>query len=251
MQDNWHTELNPVETVERITVRVPRTVSVDVNGKPTAVRTYFRGSADDGSVVVLLLDRFFDDAFTNTAVDAINGGAFATDSLNLVVMPNTYIFSLEGGNQGPLTLGFHTFFFADVTPTPVWVTGFASWISPGFFLGTDIADVTALSHEISEAINDPLLNNAVPAWEFPGFPGSCQDNLETGDPIEALVTETVPVAIDSHGERFVYHPQNEALLQWFEQKPKSDALHGAFSFPDTRALPGPATFFGQLSCPTQ
>ncbi len=252
MKDNWHTKLRPVETVERITIKVPRIVTVDVNGTPTDVRAYFRGTANDGSVVVLLLDRFFNDAFTNTAVDAINGGAFTTDSLNLVVMPNTYIFSLEGGTQGPLTLGFHTIFFDNtVTPTPVWITGFASWISTGFFLGTDIADVTALSHEISEALNDPLVNNAVPAWEFPGFPGSCQDNLETGDPIEALVTETSPVAIERHGERFVYHPQTEALLQWFEQNPKSDAIHGAFSFPDTRALPGPATFFGQLSCPTQ
>lgn len=251
MKENWHTELRPVETVERITIRVPRTVTVDVNGTPTEVRTYFSGTADDGSVVVLLLDRFFNDAFSNTVIDAINGGAFTTDAINFVVMPNTYIFSLEGGTQGTLTLGFHTFFFDDVTPTPVWVTGFASWISPGFFLGTDIGDVTALSHEISEAINDPLLNNIVPAWEFPGFPGSCQDNLETGDPIETLVTETSPVTIERHGGKFVYHPQTEALLQWFEQKPKSNAIHGAFSFPDTKALPGPATFFGQLSCPTQ
>src|SRR5205807_2044222 len=65
MKDNWHTELHPVETVERITIQVPRTATVDVNGTPTEVRTYFRGSADDGSVVVLLLDRFFDGAFTN------------------------------------------------------------------------------------------------------------------------------------------------------------------------------------------
>src|SRR5882762_494296 len=58
MKDNWHTELRPVETVERITIKVPRFVTVDVNGTPTNVRAYFRGTADDGSVVVVLLDRF-------------------------------------------------------------------------------------------------------------------------------------------------------------------------------------------------
>ena len=248
MKSGWHTELHPVETVERITIQVPRTVTIDVNGTPTEVNTYTLGSAADGSPVVELLDLFFDDAFTQTVIDAINNGAFTTDSINLVVMPNTYLFSQDLGTSF-LTLGFHTFFFDDtVTPTPVWLTGFASWISPGFFTGVDIADVSTLTHEISETLNDPLVDNAVPAWEFPGIPGGCQDNLETGDPLELFARQTVPIEIEGHGERFVYHPQTEALLQWFEQKPKSDAIHGAFSFPDMRALRGPATFFGQLSC---
>jgi len=253
MNANWHTELRPVEIVGRITIPVPRfvTVQVDVNGTPvpTQVRTYFRGVAGDGSVFVLLLDRFFNDAFFNTAVEAINAHRFITNSINLVMLPNTFIFSLEQGVQGGLELGGHTFFFANATPTPIWVTGFASWISPGIFIGSDFGDVTTLSHEISEAINDPFLSNQVPAWEFPGFPGSCQDNLETGDPIEVLAQTTVPIAIEKHGRTFVYHPQTEALLQWFEQRPKSNAIGGAFSYPDTGALTGPAKFFGQLSCP--
>jgi hypothetical protein len=255
MKENWHTELHPVEIVGRITIKVPRfvTVQVDVNGTPTPtqVRTYFRGVAGDGSVFVLLLDRFFNDAFFNTAVDAINAGSFTTDAINLAVLPNTFIFSLEQGVQGSLELGGHTLFFVDATPTPIWVTGFASWISPGVFIGSDLGDVTTLSHEISEAINDPFLSNQVPAWEFPGFPGSCQDNLETGDPIEVLPQTTVAIPIEKHGRTFVYHPQTEALLQWFEQNPKSNALGGAFSYPDTRALTGPAKFFGQLRCPAQ
>jgi hypothetical protein len=36
------------------------------------------------------------------------------------------------------------------------------------------------------------------------------------------------------------HPQNEALLQWFEFKTKSDAFHGAYSYPDTTVLTGPS-----------
>lgn len=255
MGPDWHTRLHPVEIVKRITIRVPRfvTVSVDVNGKPTdtSVRTYFRGVAADGSIFVLLLDRFFNDAFFNTVVDTINAGGFTTEAMNLVLMPNTFIFSLEQGVDGNLELGGHTFFFADTTPKPVWVAAFASWISPGVFIDSDFGDVTTISHEISEAINDPFLDNFVPAWEFPGFPGSCQDNLETGDPIEVLPRTTVAIPIEHHGRTTVYHPQNEALMQWFEQSRRSNALGGAFSYPDTQALTGPANFFGQLSCPTQ
>ena len=207
--------------------------------------------AADGSVFVELLDRYFNEQFFNTVVDTINAGGFDTGSLNLVLLPNTFLFSMEQGNSGPLIVGFHTFFFADTTPTPIWVTAFASWISPGIFIGSDFGDVTALSHEISEAMNDPFLTNAVPAWEFPGVPGSCLDLLETADPIEVLPQATVAVPINSRGDRFVYHPQNQALLQWFKQRPVSDALGGAFSYPDTNTLTGPAHFFGQLACPAQ
>jgi hypothetical protein len=77
--------------------------------------------------------------------------------------------------------------------------------------------VTALSHETSEALNDPFGNNIVPTWQFPGLPGVCQANLETGDPVEVLPTATVPIFIKEKGRVFQYHPQIEALLQWFEK----------------------------------
>jgi hypothetical protein len=43
---------------------------------------------------------------------------------------------------------------------------------------------------------------------------------------------------------FTYHPQTEALLQWFEMGATSDVLGGAFSYPNTAALPHSA-----LPCP--
>ncbi len=36
---------------------------------------------------------------------------------------------------------------------------------------------------------------------------------------------------------YTYHPQNEALLQWFESKSHSDAINGAFSYPDETVSP--------------
>ncbi|HWF03897.1 MAG TPA: hypothetical protein VHA06_09430, partial [Candidatus Angelobacter sp.] len=163
MQQDWHTELHPVGIVDHITLQIPRFTTEIVNGQPTQVRTYFTGTADDGSTFVLLLDDFFNDAFFNAVSDQIGANHFSTDALNIVLLPNTFLFSEAEGPAGSLTTGFHTFLFDDSTnPEPVWISIFASWISPGLF-DAGIEDVTSLSHEIAESINNPFLINTVPA----------------------------------------------------------------------------------------
>jgi hypothetical protein len=253
MKKNWHTELHPSRIVDHVTIKVPFTTKVttaDANGNPVDVDvpTYITGTADDGSTFVLLLDQFFNDAFFNAAVEQIAASHFTTDALNILLFPNTFIFSLDP-NAFPV-LGFHTFIFdPTANPLPIWVTLFTSWISPGIFdPASGIQDVTTISHEITEAFNNPFLINSVPAWQFPNSPGSCQDNLEIADPIEVLPHLSVRVRIERGRRSFVYHPQNMALLQWFEDAVPSDAIRGAYSFPDTRALTTPAVPFGQLTC---
>jgi hypothetical protein len=250
MKQNWHTELNPATIVDRITIPVPRFTTVTIGGKPTQVRTYFTGAAADGSTFVLLLSNFFNQQIFQTVVNEINAGNYTTDALNIALFPNTFLFSASktGGIGSCCTLGFHTYFTDGGSPKESrWTFAYASWISPGVF-GAGFEDVTALSHEVSETFNDPFLNNAVPAWVFPGEPGTCQANLETGDPVEVLQTATVSVPTKVRDQSYTYHPQTEALLQWFEQSGTSNALGGAFSYPDTSALTTSATFFGKLTC---
>lgn len=243
MKQNWHTNLNPATIVDRITIPVPRFVTVTLNGSPTQVRTYFTGHAPDGSIFVLLLNRFFNQAIFNLVNNEINANNYATNAVNIALFPNTYLFSLSrsGGIGSCCVLGFHTYFFdSSTTPQPRWIFAFASWISPGLFRG-GFEDVTAISHEISESFNDPFLNNIVPTWQFPGEPGACQPTLETGDPVEVLANGTVAAPIKSAANTFIYHPQTEALLPWFEEISPSNALGGAYSYPDTTALTAPAT----------
>ena len=71
---------------------------------------------------------------------------------------------------------------------------------------------------------------------FPNGAGGCQSNLETADPLSISPRSAFPVMI----EGFTYHPQNQALLQWFQRKTPSDAIDGAFSFPDETLLTSPA-----------
>jgi hypothetical protein len=106
---------------------------------------------------------------------------------------------------------------------------YSSWVTPGLF-GPGFADITPLSHEMSETFNDPFVNNATPWWLAPN--GNCQNNLETGDVIEGLPNATVTISLNGA----TYHPQNEALLQWFAGITPSSAIHHAYSYPDTTVL---------------
>jgi hypothetical protein len=244
MKPNWHTTLDP-NVVNSVTITVPRFVNVKLSdGTIVQARSYFTGTAADGSTFVLMLNLLFNNLFSNEVVNDINNGMFTTDSLNMTLFPNTYLFSLNVNNPntpgGCCVLGFHTYFYEPgAIPQPRWITEYASWISPGLF-GAGFQDVTGLSHETSESFNDPFLDNAAPTWQFPGQPANskvCQANLETGDPVEVLSTATVPIPVKEGRRIFTYHPQTEALLQWFEMGKTSNAIDGAFSYPDETALP--------------
>jgi hypothetical protein len=240
---NWHTELTPT-VVDRITITVPKFVTVISRGVPVQALNYLSGLSPDGHRFVLMLNLFFNQQLgiiVNNEIDASN---FTTNDVNFTLFPNTFLYSFNRTNPGQrgscCTLGFHTYFTDGGTPESRWVVNYASWISPGLF-GAGFEDVTAISHEISETFNDPFVNNITPVWQFPGEPGVCQGNLETGDPVEVLAHATFPVTLKHDGVPFTYHPQTEALLQWFAQTTPSDALHGAYSYPDLTALTAPAT----------
>src|SRR5579864_1363388 len=241
MGENWHTILEP-RVVNRVTIDIPRHVQVQLpDGSIITVQSYFVGHAPDGTEFIELLDLLFNALFFNQAVNDIVANNYTTDAFNMQAWPNTYLFSIDNtGKMLPgLVLGFHNYIFdSSQTPEPRWIFAFSSWISPGFFV-VDLQDVTALSHETSEALNDPFGNNPVPRWQFPGQPPTskvCQGNLETGDPVEVLPNSTVNITLKEGHEVFTYHPQTEALLQWFEMGATSDAIGGAFSYPNTAAL---------------
>jgi len=252
MAPNWHTTLVP-NVVDRVTFTIPRFVNVDLGqGNIIQARAYFTGAAPDGSRFVLMLRPLFNALFSNAVIDQIvNKGTFTTDALSTLMLPNTFLFDLNVNNPNTpgscCVLGFHTFFRArTAVPQPRFVAEYASWISPGL-LGGGFQDVTALSNEISEAFANPFLDNSMASWQFAGVPPTskmCQANLEEGDPIETLPVVSIPITIKEKGQNFIYHPQVIPLLQWFEMGQTSNAIDGAFSFPDETTLPHSA-----IPCP--
>jgi hypothetical protein len=233
-KSDWHTLLAP-------SVKTARTIQVPL-GK------YAFSLNPDGTCchfVLVEINTFINLLFPTVPTDtttpvgaAENAKDITTKDISTFLFPNTFLFF--GNTRNCCVVGFHTFDFepGDASNNNLirfFVLNYSSWVSPGIFRGADVLDVIALSHEIAETFNDPFvtfdnIHDVTPWWLSPN--GNCQNNLEVGDVIEGLPHETFPIVLNG----FTYHPQNEALLQWFEFEVPSSALHGAYSYPDENVL---------------
>jgi hypothetical protein len=200
MKDEWHTLLRKPELMKSVQIEVPANTSL---GQVYQVR----GSGKMFAVV----DTSFFISQLNTIIQLQK-----LDVQGLPIALTNNVFLAPGAHvEQCCVVGFHTAFDSAIhagrqtVQTFVW----ASYISTGIFGGT-FEDVIALSHEISEWMNDPFITNAVPRWQYPGS-NDCQSSLETGDPMETMPNAGFPVTIDG----MTYHPQTQALVQWFARKP--------------------------------
>jgi hypothetical protein len=212
MGQDWHTLLLPPQMLHPVTIDVLRGMAKVYRNPSTGV-------------VYAVVDTNFFISQLNTIVQ-LDG--LRPDALALVLTSNVFLAPKADVKQCCM-LGFHTAFDAgrigrvQQVQTLVW----ASWIDQGL-LGPGVADVTPMSHEISEWMNNPFAANIVPSWQPLGGAGGCQSSLETADPVAMLPNAAYPVSIDA----FTYHPQTQVLLPWFTRQGTQDAIDGAFSFPD-------------------
>jgi len=175
-----------------------------------------------------------DDEFWQFQLDTILQLADVETREFAIILTQDMVIAPKANPNLSFALGFH-----EATPVSfnnnvlkVQTFTWGSWISPTA-LGGAFSDILPLSHETSEFLNDPFLFNPVPLFQIPGAPaGTCQGNLEVGDP---LAGSPFPVTTDG----FPFTVQNVALLQWFERKVPSDAIGGAYSYPDTTVLTSP------------
>jgi hypothetical protein len=98
------------------------------------------------------------------------------------------------------------------------------------FEGT--SDVSGMSHEVDEWMQDPNGVNPTPAWGGVGQDvGACQNNYEVGDPLSGTL---FPSVTGFNG--FTYHLQELAFFSWFYGGP-SIAINGWFSDNNTFKAP--------------
>ncbi len=208
---DWHTLLGAPQIMKSLRIAVPR-------GDAKVYRNPSTG------VVYAIVDTDFFLSQLNTMIQMAN---LSPDALAIALTSNVFL-APQKDIKKCCVLGFHTSFDVGEMAQVKFVQTFiwASWVEQGI-LGPGLADVTPMSHEISEWMNNPFGNNAVPAWQVPNSTG-CQSNLETGDPLALMPNAGYPVLIDG----FTFHPQNQVLMQWFQRGTTSDAFEGAFSFPD-------------------
>jgi hypothetical protein len=216
---SWHTLLGKPQILQPIRIDV-------IPGMAKVFRNRSTG------VTYAVVDSAFFISHLNTIIQGAN---LRVDALAIALTSNVLLAPHADLKQCCM-LGFHTSFDVGELTQVKFVQTFiwASWMEPGI-LGTSVADITAMSHEISEWMNNPFGSNLVPAWQVPGST-ACQNNLETADPLATMPNAGFPVPIDG----FTYHPQNQVMLQWFERGATSDATDGAFSFPDQSLVTGPS-----------
>lgn len=250
-QDNWHTLLVPsVKTTRTMVINQDPTCGI---GRGLGGHcSYLYALNPNGRCcffVLLDVNVFVNELFpptfqfpppSTTVVGAAEAaGDITTTDVSTFFFPPAYLF-IPVNHARPCCIGgFHSF---DVEPGDnsngnllrAFVLSYSTWDQP-IFLDRTVLDVTGLSHEISETYNDPFVAvfgpDITPWWLAPN--GNCQDNLEVDDVIEGLPRQVFPIIMPN---AFTYHPQNEALLQWFEFQSPSTAINGAYSYPDITTL---------------
>jgi hypothetical protein len=246
---DWHTLLAPsVKTARTMVINQAATC-----GGKGANCNYLFAVNPDGSCcffVLLNVNTFVSELFptsstfppdSSTPIGAAEAaGDITTKDVSTFFFPPAYLFIPVKGGSLCCIGGFHTLDLEagdanNGNALRAFVVNYSTWDQP-IFRDPTVLDVTGLSHEISEIYNDPLvaidgIHDVTPWWLSPN--GNCQDNLEVGDVIEGLPHQVFPITMPNG---FTYHPQNEALLQWFEFESPSSAINGAYSYPDITTL---------------
>jgi hypothetical protein len=160
---------------------------------------------------------------TNSGV--ISTGNFVIFLLRNVLMSSGDPPSLSQKSSG----GYH-----NSTGNPVQIYAVADWdttLYPAFGL-----DAVNVSHEIAEAMDDPLGTNPTPAWGDVGPPVRCQSppNLEVGDPLSGSLMPDYTLGGKT------YHMQELAFFSWFFNKAGVASLGAGGKFSGNVTFSGPS-----------
>ena len=86
-------------------------------------------------------------------------------------------------------------------------------------------DISILSHEIGEWINDPDNINPTPAWSSQSqATGACSNTYEVGDGLTGFVFQVGPMA-----NGWTYNPQELVFFSWFYDQEPSIGAGGWYS----------------------
>jgi hypothetical protein len=186
--------------------------------------------------------------FANQENNLINQLHVPTTVVPIFVTDSVFLYTGNRGNPGSCCiLGWHgaSNSLNGNGRQQVQTYIYASF-SRNFFFCTDdscnsiapIADIHALSHEVSEWLNDPFVNNVVPAWSVPFEPQyGCSNDLETGDPLVGYSPNTTIgfVGGPTSSPATFYHPQDIPLAPWFERQSTAGSLSNTYTYPDNDA----------------
>ncbi len=128
----------------------------------------------------------------------------------------------EGTTSNCCILGYHSAF-----QDPAYGGAFHTYSSVEFDTNrtfTGVGDISAMSHEIAEWMDDPSGANPTPSWGNIGQVAGCQANLEVGDPLSGTLTQ---IYMPANG--YTYHVQDLAFTSWFYRSKVSTGVNGWYS----------------------
>ena len=205
---NYHVRLSPVST------KPLQTINVGAKGSTQAGPCARIGKVDIN---------FFD----SIAMNLLTQLAIPANTLPVFLDYNTFLTS--GVPPQCCILGYHS-----TNNAGTQAYAFGAYSDPGIF-NVPIQDIHALSHEIGEWMDDPLIPNIniVPAWGHVGQVGGCSNVLENGDPVTG---KAFTVSVGGLFP-FTYHPEDLVFLPWFSRTVPSTSVNGWFTFLNTFAAP--------------
>jgi hypothetical protein len=186
-------------------------VTINVPNADAAIASIGCGNGLLGAVNINWLDPFLQ----STVIPSLASQGIGPSTLPVFLLHN--VVEYVGTTSQCCVLGYHN---AYNTAGGIQTYGLSMYDNSGAFSGS--SDISALTHEVGEWMNDPYTNNPTPAWGNIGQVSGCQSNLEVGDPLSGTTfTDTVG--------GFTYHPQELAFFSWFYHQSPSIGVHGWYS----------------------
>jgi hypothetical protein len=214
--------------------------------------------------------------FSNRVKNLINSLHISSTTVPIVLTDNVLLYEGHDAYRNCCVLGYHGAAVGasnGMGTQPVQTYIFSAWSTPGSYAGfladytnpnrqapdptRGVADIHSLTHELSELLDDPFVNNVVQPWHAVTAPQyGCSDLLETGDPVVGVWfpydgnTAQAPPGTTYYGQ---YHPQDEAFPQWFGRGGIEPVLGGSwdrrltFMGPRTIAIGGAWAAFGSYA----
>jgi hypothetical protein len=200
---NYHVKLKLI-TLPKITVNVP-------NADAAEETSLGCGNGILGGVEI----NYWDNLVQTTLLNNMAAQGLTKKDFPLFLFGNVVMFDTTPANC--CILGYH---FSKGSGATFQSYGNSMYDNTGVFSGS--GDVSALTHEVGEWMDDPNGSNPTKPWGNIGQVAGCQGNLEVGDPLSGTVVN------DSLNGK-VYHVQEMAFYSWFYHQSPSQGVNGKFS----------------------
>ena len=203
-------------TLTKVVVNVPAADAAQGGGVPC-------GNGLLGAVNIDWLDNYLQ----GTVMPSLVAKGLNASTFPLFLVHN--VVEYVGTTSNCCVLGYHNAFAPSAGVVQTY--GISTYDNTSLFTG--VADISTLTHEVGEWMNDPFVANPTKPWGHVGQVSGCQSNFEVGDPLSGSVfTDKVGT--------FTYHAQELAFFSWFYHQNPSIGVNGWYSNQGTFTTPAAA-----------